>query len=1646
MGIWQKITSTVKGWLGGGRKKKKEPPQARAVSSNPRSRSQASSSNGTYFNRRELLNSLRSQEKEAERVKDAFKAKKVEYKDIANSSKTERQKGLEDTLNASKNKLKEIQDYAKENPQQKKRTPTPDPKIDAAKKSRAEMRKKLDAKKQENKEWHEVTNNRFNVGEKGISDEERKRRQQNVKSQTYDEKTAVKEAEHQMKWHGKEMSFARGALSGATFGASDLAAKKLTKGEARKAEEVYQQNKSKGWETAGEIAGSLASFGATAGATEKAAAKLTSKVAPKAAEKLAERQIIKNAAKRSFNKAVEKGLVSEATEELVKQVGKDKAKKVVTALGNDVVQNLTTGALYDINKASTAHEVGSDDWWKELGTSAAFNALITGGVAGGSMLTGGKQLVKDAARTVNARAGLRELAESRTGATQISPPRIGESIDNRIARVNAEAAERNADDVARTILAAEEPEATARAVAEAQEPRLRVTEDGREIAAAEPEANRQMTFDDVANAPEENKAAPKTKKQVKKERAEEQRLFNSLDGIRDTTKSADAKMREQTGGDYGVRQGMRTAAEHAPAEQAKSIKEESEAINKALDDGSIKEMFTDDNTPFGIFKTANKAERTKVAEAATARINEGTQKVANRLLEKAERLKQDLLNHSTLTSSEHVTLDDVADIVALRNRAQAAGIKLPQKYEDAFTHIIEWQRTEGAQMLKAVDLYLKENDRNYRKMLLSRDINNYLRKVLKADDSTIADIKRSLDANNGEGYFDNMIEELSKFKGDKNEAAFRKAYADFQAEIFMNTKPTVWDTVNLWRHTLMLSSPKTGANNYLGNVLQRTMYNISDAVNMAGESIAKGINKDVKRTTALLKTGDQRRLARMYTSGKRGEKNIKNAKYLAGFKDQEFADVINNVADADVGDMMASSKYMGEVVKGLKYKPTTVGGKIQQGINNAGGAISTKYVSTMLNEPDSWFVERNYRSALLKYLEANGVNSAESLKGNSKILKEARAYAKDVALENTYKKANNVVSFLEGIRRKGHTKGSNLGYKTGAIILDAELPYLKVPANLVVNNFKYSPLGAMKGGIDAFRAVVKGDANALNKATRELSKGLTGTGMAALGYMMFCDDQTDKDSWGFIGNAKDELKEYGVRDNSFKIGDKNFSISNMGIGSVQFLMGAALAEDLAEQGATPPHQVVLDALSKTVDTVAGMSLMENAVALLDTFGNGGDYNATVSQRIGNAATEVAGDYLAQFVPNPMRGVAKGLTDADLDTGVKKGETSKVQRVLERNRNNIIQGVPVLNEKTLPHKVDTHGNLVGERKTAEDKAKAVANNLLNPLSPKTVNIPKADIEELKVKDEDGNSFKPKGFDPQRTYQAKVGTGKNREVIDLTGKEREQVARAAKHSGHDGAMNLVKKGMFGDRLGDRAQQILKEIPDDEEKAREYIFATDEWKNSSNAEKEKWLKAWYGEGQPSKGVNRTRNAEAYINVAGNSEGDFRWQNDISTSYQDKYNDAGLAEAGIDKGTWVDILEACQDSNHKWKEDTKKNQDTINSAYKTKRGILSVEGLTPEQRIAAYQVIRGKRNGYGWYDWDGVSGGGYGGYRRGYRRGWRNYSRGGGKSKAPAIKQSAFKADKQTYKNIASTLKTRGSTSSIPDSVVKITPPKVKFKKYEV
>ena len=370
MGIWQRIKSRVKEWLGGGSSKKATPPRARAI----RSVSRGSNQSTEYYRGGRVSVSRDEEERKKKKTQEAFKAKKSETKDITEAVKKPSTNGLKGKALG----VKMANDYKSTYEQRtgKKSVVERKQAIDT---NRANAQKKLDdlKAKRERKVQKERTYTNAD-GEKVVVRETKSHRAQGKVGGTLASDTA-----YRMKEMPKTQSFTRGLASGLSLGATELEAKRLAKNDKDRAEaeKTYQKKKSKGAEMAGEIAGSLATFGGTEGATRvlgekavKGGAKFAGKIAPKAAEKTAGK--------------------------IVKAVGKDRAKKIANAVGADVAQNATTGLIYDLNKATAEHEWGSKEWKKEMKTNAALNLGITGAVAGVSALKGHRRALKEAVENV----------------------------------------------------------------------------------------------------------------------------------------------------------------------------------------------------------------------------------------------------------------------------------------------------------------------------------------------------------------------------------------------------------------------------------------------------------------------------------------------------------------------------------------------------------------------------------------------------------------------------------------------------------------------------------------------------------------------------------------------------------------------------------------------------------------------------------------------------------------------------------------------------------------------------------------------------------------------------------------------------------------------------------------------------------------------------------------------------------------------------------------------------------------------------------------------------------------------------------------------------------------------------------------------
>ena len=1525
------------------------------------------------------------------------------------------------------------------------------------------------------KAYNKATNNRYNVDKNGT------KARIAQKSQAYD----VNAEKYETKQHPIATSFARGAASGVTFGGSELLAQRSKNRQRTGAEQYYQKNKNRYAEMGGEIVGSLASFGLTGGASAKAVGKVT----PKAVSRLSARGTEKLASSAAIRRAAEKEAIKRfgaegATKEVINQIARRRASTAMAELGKDAAINATTGLASDLSRsyldASKDGTFDRGEFARSMGTNAALNTVLGGATSLVPAFRVGRNFddaIEGAVRNVaeeNADDAVKAATDVRmpevrpqTADNAVEEAVRPQTLDEAVERAATDTVERNADEAARVAETMPEQNSVRQQLVDRRnelqaewdrfergeskltpyqieemgdeldrlDEQIRAIDEGgeqsilpavdssapsTEVEAPRTEAETPRTesepFIEGMKSEPEPKTIPPQREAVEGAKTAEQQA-NELRNVR---KAWNDEIVEKSGGKYGFREGYSFSAKFADDKEVNRLYTNAKRLmdKVANDSASTGDMINFE----GVYKRIGKEERDEIAKKAFAKAAEDPAKALERL-------------ETKLKNGDSISLDDIMQANAIEEIHKDLGIEPPEEVRQVLSRVTMESGTEYAQLMASRHLLLKENSSTYREHLITKDLDSFRKRICNIDEADWKRMAENLDKSKGTtDYLKKEIERLASLTGAENEDAFAEAYKELQKDIFRHTEPTVMEPLSLIRHTFMLSNVKTGLNNILGNVTQLEMYRMADMLQIAMEDkLAKAASRqgvEYHKKTALLKTGELKKLARWGSlqSGSVGEKLAKNA------DETEFEKLFNGKVKEAVTKAMGDSKFGFKSEKGADIVHDSV-------LRNAVGKLGRKAsqaVGFMLNEPDSWFVEKSYRLAFAKYLEANGITTAEAFAKNEALINEASDYALNVAVENTYKKASRVVNFLEGARTKGYAKGSKLWQKAIALGLDAELPYLKVPVNLVVNNFKYSPIGLIKNGVQASSELHRiangvGSIDELDRLCREMSKGLTGTGMALVGFFLACDDQMGEDNWGFISSARDELKEYGVRDNSLKIGDKNLSVANMGIGTVQFLMGTRFAEEINDRGGAPSSfldaaDVLTSVFGANFDAVADMSLLDNAFAIFDAVSNKGEYEMKPAERVGNLAFQIAGNYTGQYIPSPLRAIARGMTSADLDTGIKKGDTGKVQREISRNANNLISGVPVLNEKVLPHKVDRHGNLVNERSTGGEKVGQSIRNVTDPFNTRTVNIPNADKVELSVKKESGKPYQPKAFDENREYKAKIGQGKHAEKLDLTGKEREQAARSLKNSGEDMAHNLVysKAAWFGDSHGERAQQILNEIPQDEEAARDYLYNTPEFKALDNEQRVKFMDALYDKRL---GRGRSANHEVYVNIKGGDEGDFRYQNDLHWRQQDKYEETGLADAGITKGQWADIIEAAKYESHKFKDGA--NVDTINSAYKLKTALMSMEDLTPEQRVAAYQAIRGKRNGFGWYDWDGASLKGYRRRRGRRRRGYRSYG-GGSSAKATVPKPKAIKA--------SSFLQGEALVSKRSSSSAKVTPPTLK------
>lgn len=431
--------------------------------------------------------------------------------------------------------------------------------------------------------------------------------------------------------------------------------------------------------------------------------------------------------------------------------------------------------------------------------------------------------------------------------------------------------------------------------------------------------------------------------------------------------------------------------------------------------------------------------------------------------------------------------------------------------------------------------------------------------------------------------------------------------------------------IAVWKAGL-LTSLRTHERNLLGNTI------------MGGAEIAKDVPAMLFDRIMGAKTGQ--RTITVTTKGLRegGAKGLQAAKDIitTGFDPEQ------DIAKYDVQQITWNKNPLEQALK--KY---------------------TDAVFRTLGAEDKIFWNSSYARSLYDQAGAEAINAGKQ--GDATFIKKLVDKPTEEMLKNAIKDANystfhdkNMVSGLaSNIKR---VLGKNELTKIGGELL---MPFTGVPSSIVGKTIAYSPIGLVKGAINAGKVIINNVPELQRQASQELGRGTIGTGIFGLGaYLMQKGLMTGqpKDS-----KEADLWKAQGKQANSVMVDGKWRSINSIGPQNLILLAGAKYQEEKDNpEGSMGAYGagLVKDQLSQTF--LQGVQGPLNAI--------------NEPQRYGKS---YVGGTVSSVIPNIVKDVAKA--------------NDPLQREANTIGDFVKSNVPVIRETMLP-KRDILGNPIKQEPT------------------------------------------------------------------------------------------------------------------------------------------------------------------------------------------------------------------------------------------------------------------------------------------------------------------------------------------------------------
>lgn len=487
-------------------------------------------------------------------------------------------------------------------------------------------------------------------------------------------------------------------------------------------------------------------------------------------------------------------------------------------------------------------------------------------------------------------------------------------------------------------------------------------------------------------------------------------------------------------------------------------------------------------------------------------------------------------------------------------------------------------------------------------------------------------------------------------------------------ELGKQVKMSTMEAFDTWRYFSMLSNPSTHIRNIIGNLFMGKLQGVKDIIKGGIEDVIVG--KKGERESTLL------RASKKYRDFAKND--IKNVEERLGLGDNKYTNPKNK--------LQQNMRMFGNSKLGRFLENTLKKGPIN-------------WTSRALEVEDIWGLKAAYKKYMSQYLYANKIDLDNI---TDKQLSKARNYAIDQAKQATFHQDSDLATLLNQFENK------NLLNK---LVVGGVVPFKKTPFNVAKTSLEYNPAGLfITLTYDSVR-LYNGQITA-NQYIDNISKGLTGTGIALLGYALA--------KMGFIRTTDDDDESYeedkGVQPYSIVLGDKTISLDWLSPSAVPLFVGAEIEKQFenidtnkteVEQERSLKDSIynVLNASVSSLNPVSEMTMLSGIQDALKSYSKD---SAKAFEEIG---TNTIKTYVNQYVPSILGKVAKSTDEYERSTT--STETTTIGKAIDYIKNQTMSKIPGLRNK-LPVKTDVWGN---EVKQNENPLLRTVYNLTSPATIK-----------------------------------------------------------------------------------------------------------------------------------------------------------------------------------------------------------------------------------------------------------------------------------------------------------------------------------------